>query len=371
MVIYVKECAAFSLKDIKLWIKNEIDVKVFKSITEVTSEDFIIVSIDDKEMNLTEKNIIIYEIFFKKISCNIMQEFDYNHDYYYLKNALLYAEKPNITSLISGSSYGVFGIDMTLIKAAVNLSSISQDLYYSQILLKLICEKNTNIKNIVLCVGYYYFFSDLSKTQNPDELSRISKVYKPLLNDIHNCILLPPSLTKLYESNIIDVRSVLDVYARDEYLKGFFHKKRPRKYFASKEWEDKTKDWIDLNEDEKMKAGERRATLHNKSIKRESSLKENVRLFNDFVDFCTNNKINLLLVVTPFTTYYRKFLDPTFKTEFYHVINEVAGTIHLLDLSDNKMFADSDFNDTDHLNDFGAKKLTLAIVDTLKTIENG
>lgn len=72
-----------------------------------------------------------------------------------------------------------------------------------------------------------------------------------------------------------------------------------------------------------------------------------------------------LIVITPVTSYYLDYLDPDFKSEFYRVLNEVNGIVHLLDLSDNKEFVDADFNDTDHLNDRGAKKLTLNIVQAL------
>lgn len=76
-------------------------------------------------------------------------------------------------------------------------------------------------------------------------------------------------------------------------------------------------------------------------------------------------EINVLFVITPVTSYYLDYLDPDFKSEFYRVLNEVNGIVHLLDLSDNKEFVDADFNDTDHLNDRGAKKLTLNIVQAL------
>ena len=58
-------------------------------------------------------------------------------------------------------------------------------------------------------------------------------------------------------------------------------------------------------------------------------------------------------------SYYLDYLDPDFKSEFYRVLNEVNGIVHLLDLSDNKEFVDADFNDR------GAKKLTLNIVQAL------
>lgn len=183
MIVYVKECQYVSLKDIVTWIKNGIAVQPFKSKADVRENDVVIMSNrdEDTDIRLTMNNVLIYEDFFEKVSSSIIQEFCYNHDYYYLKNALSRAKESDITTLISGSSYGVLGIDPSYIENTVNLSSISQDLYYSSSLVKGACATNLNIKNIVFCVGYYYFFTDLSRTQNQDEILRISKVYKPLL----------------------------------------------------------------------------------------------------------------------------------------------------------------------------------------------
>lgn len=113
MIVYVKECQYVSLKDIVTWIKNGIAVQPFKSKADVRENDVVIMSNrdEDTDIRLTMNNVLIYEDFFEKVSSSIIQEFCYNHDYYYLKNALSRAKESDITTLISGSSYGVLGID--------------------------------------------------------------------------------------------------------------------------------------------------------------------------------------------------------------------------------------------------------------------
>lgn len=367
MIIYVKECSAINVNTIIPWFSKTITIRPLTSIDHITINDVLVISNTDNSIHndLSNYNTLIYEEFSEKLSLNIIQEFQNNHDYYYLKDALSDSIRPNISTLISGSSYGAFGIDASLLNNAVNLSSISQDLYYSLKLIYSACETNPNIKNIVLCMGYYYFFSDLSKAQNPKEIQRISKVYNPLFNDIHNCVLLPPKQNILYESKIFDIQTVLNAYTQSEYIKGFFHQNRPRKNYALKEWDNKNKDWCELSTIEKKEAGRRRATQHNRIIKRESSLQENVYLFNNFLDFCKNKKINLLIVITPSTPYYLNCLLPEYKSTFYDILDQVDGIIHLLDLSDDSSFTDEDFIDTDHLNDKGAQKLTSIILNVL------
>ena len=78
---------------------------------------------------LEEYHVIIYEQLFQELSVRGYQEYYNNHDYYYLKNALQQAQNTNITTLISGSSYGAFW-DESYIDNAVNMSSISQTLLF-------------------------------------------------------------------------------------------------------------------------------------------------------------------------------------------------------------------------------------------------
>ncbi len=51
-----------------------------------------------------------------------------------------------------------------------------------------------------------------------------------------------------------------------------------------------------------------------------------------------------------------------FKNGFYAALDRVKGTVHLLDLFDEASFTDRDFNDTDHLSDSGAEKMTECIL---------
>lgn len=373
MIVYVKESFAINVNTIMPWFKKTINIMPLSSLDDVKTNDIIVISKADEDFcnnDLSGYNIVIYEDFCEKISLNIIKEFQDNYDYYYLKNALSVATNPNTISIISGSSYGLFGIDTSLLSNAVNFSLMSQDLYYSLKGIYYVWRKNRNIKNIVLCVGYYLFFYDVSKTQNSTEIQRVSKVYNPLFDDIHNCFLLPPQKNILYQSDIYDIQTILDVYTQREYFKGYFHNGRARKNYATKEWDDKSKDWDQLSIKEKEEAGKRRTFHHNKIIKHKNTFLENVKIFQDFMTFCDTEKINLLLVVTPSTPDYLNCLLPDYKTIFYDILNEVDGVIHLLDLADDTTFLDEDFNDTDHLNEKGAKKLTQIILDTLQEINN-
>lgn len=371
MNIYVKQTPDLTIKTVRPIVNDSINVYPLISTNDVSYNDLILVSkFDSLPLTSSPKNhVIIYESLLEQLSESINQIYHLEHDYYYLKYALNSSFNPEISTVISGSSYGAFGIDLSYIDAAINLSSISQDLYYSIKLLLQACQNNTNIKNIVLCVGYYCFYSDLSMTKSTEELRRLSTVYYPLLHDTHNCLFLPPKTDFCIQSNIINFEMILETFISAECQKGFFNESRPRSYYATKMWDDKSKNWCELSAIEQELAGRERAESHNRAINHHISYNENVCLFQDFVNFCNKRNINLLLTVTPATKHYLKYLNPEYKKNFYSTLEYIDGNIHLLDLSDELTFDNSiDFNDTDHLSDSGAAKLSSIINSILKDI---
>lgn len=110
----------------------------------------------------------------------------------------------------------------------------------------------------------------------------------------------------------------------------------------------------------------------NQNIKRTIlTVKENTNIITDITNFCNARNINLLFVVTPFTKYYREYSFNGFKEAFYDILNNKAeGVVHLLDLYEDAYFTDEDFNDSDHLGDLGAIKLTSFIQNVLQQINN-
>lgn len=171
--------------------------------------------------------------------------------------------------------------------------------------------------------------------------------------------------------NLIDLEKVINAYAATDYKDGFFNEKRPRNRCATVVWNEVLKSWSELSAEEKDQAGKTRAESHNKAIKHTASFNENLGVFQDFVYFCNDRGINLLLTAMPASSQYLKYLTPEYKNIFYSVLDKVDGTVHLLDLVEDSSFDNSfDFNDTDHLNDSGARKLSQMISSILNEINN-
>lgn len=200
MRIIIKEFEDFTIDSVTVLLKKQAPkpISLYEIDPKYNFDDIVIISERDtkaKACNYKPAQLFTYEEIFSKIGNYILDTFNYKYDYYYLKKSLQKAcTNKNIDTIITGSSYGIFGIDENLLSPnAVNLSMISQDLYYS---IKLVYESfkyNKNIKKVVMICGYYYFFSDLSLSKTAGELLRISNIYLPLFDDIHNCTILPMS----------------------------------------------------------------------------------------------------------------------------------------------------------------------------------
>ena len=374
MRIIIKEFEDFTIDSVTVLLKKQAPkpISLYEIEPKYNFDDIVIISERDTEAkacNYKPAQLFTYEEIFSKIGNYILEAFYDKYDYYYLKKTLQKAcTNKNIDTIITGSSYAIFGIDENLLSPnAVNLSMISQDLYYS---IKLVYESykyNKNIKKVVIICGYYYFFSDLSLSKTASELLRISKVYLPLFDDIHNCMILPKPENKMPYSKIFDFEKILNEYENVMKPSFYFSDIKKRELCAIFTWKETTKKWNELSDKEKIQAGKTRAEMHNKSIKHTTTLEENSLLLNNFLDFCKRNDISLFFVTAPMSECYAKELDKDFKNIFYNVLNNANGVIHLIDTNcfQKDFFNDDDFIDTDHLSDSGAKKLTEVILSEI------
>ena len=87
---------------------------------------------------------------------NINEKYNYaykflkeNYDYLWLKSRVLLGKQNNnnVTTLITGSSHALNGIDVNCFNGAINCSMHTQDLYYDYACAKeILKEKNNNFK---------------------------------------------------------------------------------------------------------------------------------------------------------------------------------------------------------------------------------
>lgn len=370
MKVWVKECSGdFNLKMVSRWVRKGISVESLTERAEIAANDIVLYSANDKTVikGQLPDNAVLFENVFQPLTVSATRELTYNFDLYYLQQALARAKQARTETIITGSSYCLFGIDPKQLSREVNLGMTSQDLYYALRGVYEVCAHNSNIKNVVLISGTYYLYSDLSKTRNESEILRVAKVYEPLFGDLHNCNLLAPRERHLSHSNFLDAERILEVFSEMEYERGYFNEERPRTNFQTGTWE-RNADWHDLSEQERWEAGKERAKMHNGNKKYVATFLENRQLLQEFLHFCGERGINAVVVIPPATKYYRAALDQTYKDELVAFLESAQGIVHLLDLYDSDAFEEQDFNDTDHLSDAGAGKLTQMIRNLVESI---
>ena len=284
-----------------------------------------------------------------------------NYDYYFLQYALNDWENNNYDTLIVGSSYACFGYEERVAGLnAKNLALPSQDLYYASKIVEKCKEKNCAVKNILIGLGYYSFFSDLSRTENEEELTRISNVYYPIFQDAHNAIILPEQMG-MKQSRVWDLQTIIKFFSNEIWraTKGtYFSVIHDRKKWKTVTWEDSFKEWDELLPQERESAGRKRAQFHNKSIAYSESYAENIWILNELANQCEKDQINLYICVFPVTTEYRKYIDKQIVENFWNALSRIKGKIHVLDLNESNGFDIADFNDMDHLSACGAIKAT-------------
>ncbi len=120
----------------------------------------------------------------------------------------------------------------------VNYSFASQDLYFSRLIIEKVLSRNANVRNVVLGGGYYYPYSDLSKTKNEGEIQRVARTYFPIFGDAHHATILPNCVRLIGQSDIIDVEkmttSIIESIVSG---KNYFSNIKTRNQMAHRVWE--------------------------------------------------------------------------------------------------------------------------------------
>ena len=85
--------------------------------------------------------------------------------------------------------------------------------------------------------------------------------------------------------------------------------------------------------------------------------------------YCQERNLNLIMLVTPISRYYRDYSLHEFKNSFYNLLEGISGAVHVLDLYEDERFNLYDYNDMDHLGASGAEKMTKILKAALEEID--
>lgn len=265
------------------------------------------------------------------------------------------------STLITGSSHALYGFDERMWDNAVNVSMHSQDIYYDYLCAKnIIANSRHQITKCFIVLGYYIAYQDLSRSNIMRE-KMITKIYYPIFHDAHNWG-QPYSIDRWKEiGNYTEqVKEICENMATIAlYDSAYFSDVRKR----STLFDFKKRSWEELDEEERCIFGKERAEMHNKVMKHNESLCENTQIMRKYIEYLYNENIRPIVVVTPFTKEYNNFVNPEMKNSLLNMLNELPQEIDFVDFNESDLFDKTDFMDTDHLNEKGAKKVSEILIN--------
>ncbi|MFR3556917.1 MAG: hypothetical protein ACLTUN_00175 [Paraclostridium sordellii] len=355
-VIYINDINEY------IHLNNEIKNDQIKIL--IVSEETVDSNLD---FNLYFNDVLYYDKLMNDMFIISEKIYYENYDYNYLSKTLEKCKRENIDTLVVGNSYPLTGIDSKLLSnKSENLSISSQDLYYSYKLAEKVINNNENIKRCIIGAGYYLVNHDLSKCKSEYSVNMVKYLYYPILKDKHNSdkvdIIEFSNLRKVLNNDLIDYifnleflhKHFIDLIYREN--NGYFNKNLRREMISILQGVKLS----DINEDEKYRLGEFRASQHNDLSKYTETKKEYNCIFNDFINFLEEKGVEPVIVVFPSTKYYSKFINETYKDEFYKIIDGIKEkyTVKLVDFSKIDIFEEDDFIDFDHMSESGCIKIT-------------
>lgn len=294
-----------------------------------------------------------------------------NYDYLWLRTMLEQAAAATTdgSTLITGSSHALNAIQETCWDNAFNCSMHSQDLYYDFACARRVlgAAKPGRFSRCFIVMGYYIAYQDLSLSKASRE-TMIQNIYYPIFRDGHHwkaprrdlwdwvTISVPAGGPLTAEG----VKASCEQAAANRILEygTYYSPLRPRgSYFDLK-----GRSWAQISPDERLAMGKLRAEEYNKIFQHKDSFEENSRILQKFVRFLCRHEVLPVVVITPFTPEYNRFVLPGMRAGVEKLVDSVPEEVCFVDFNQlDGLFDPADFMDTDHLSAAGAEKASLML----------
>lgn len=287
--------------------------------------------------------IVLCEYYLRKIP----------NDYSY-KNEWLSNNAGSIRVLNMGSSHAFFGIEPSLFSCkSFNAAHVSQSIKYDHFVFSKFVNDMDSLKILVLPISYFSFTSFGPENGGEDWRVKYYSIY-------YGC-----------KYHRFEPKYNLEVY-NDLHLKNVLYsilgKASHRTcnelgFGTSYKLENRSKDW--------KESGATAAKRHTSAKIDTIVLEKNIRLVGEMVDNCVEKKAQVIILTTPTFHTYRdnlnreqlKLMEDCCNSFVEHYDN----VLYLNLLADDR-FQPDDFFDADHLNEFGAAKLTKILQQTIDTL---
>lgn len=262
---------------------------------------------------------------------------------YQLKKEYLDKNAAEINTLILGSSHTFYGINPEYFsKKTFNAAYVSQSLDLDYEILNAYESKLKKLKTVIIPISYFSLFETL---ETDLEKWRIKNyvIYYGLENKYQ--------FTDNFETLNNDMK--LNV------------KKAVKHYFLNQSFITSSKlGWGTNFNSKNKKEFKGKLTAKKHTAKNYNLYQENLNTLQKIITLCKKQKISVLFITTPTHLSYFKNLNKIQLEKITKTISELVknnSNCKYLNLLKSEKFTDKDFYDADHLNEIGAKKLSLLL----------
>ena len=262
---------------------------------------------------------------------------------YQLKKEYLDQNAAEINTLILGSSHTFYGINPEYFsRKTFNAAYVSQTLDLDYELLNLYESKLNNLKTVIIPISYFSLFETL---ETDVEKWRIKNyvLYYGFENKYH----FTDNFESLSNDIKLNVKKVVKHYALNT------------SFITSSNL-----GWGNNFNSKNKKTFKGKFTAKKHTVKNFDLYDENLKSLKKTIALCKKNNINILFITTPTHQSYSENLNKIQLEKTTKTISELVknnSNCRYLNLLKSDKFTNEDFYDSDHLNEIGAKKLSLLL----------
>lgn len=260
---------------------------------------------------------------------------------YQQKKSYLDKNASKINTLILGSSHSFYGINPKYFsKNTFNAAYVSQTLDLDNELLQIYKEKLTNLKTVIIPISYASLFESLETDVEKWRLKNYI-LYYGFENKYH----FTDNFETLNHDILLNIKKVINHYVLN---KSFITSSNLGwgTNFSSK--------------DHQKFDGNFTAKKH--TVNNFRLFEANLKSLHKIIELCQKKKVKILFITTPTDVSYYKNVNQIQLLKTTNTINELVKknpNCEYINLLDSEKFLATDFHDADHLNEIGAKKLSL------------
>ena len=275
------------------------------------------------------------------------------NDYLYKKEHLD-KHSNEIETLILGSSHAFYGFDPIYFSSKTfNASHVSQTLDYDFEIFKKYQDNFNSLKTLIVPISYASLWEKLENTTESWRVKNYSLYYK--INISKSIV----NNTELFSNNLkTNIRRVYHFYVKNE----------KNISCSSLGW---GTDYKSINSADLIETGKTAAERHTEeNINAKESSKvfnDNIAILNSLVESCKKQNIRIIFITPPAYKTYIENLNKEQKTKTIETMTNFANrnNCEYLNLLEDSSFVSDDFFDADHLNEIGAKKLSMLLMEKI------